>query len=446
MILISRRCVLVNRMPQPMELFAASQAAERLGRSDRLMEVILERGNLISAWKRVCDNKGASGVDGMEIDQLWDYLKRYWPTIKQDLLNTAYKPSPVRRVEIPKPDGGVRLLGIPTVLDRFIQQAISQVLGRIWEPFFSEYSYGFRPGRTAHQAVMQGKAYMVEGYTYVVDMDLSKFFDRVHHDRLMSRLAERIKDKSLLKLIRGYLRCGVMIEGVTVRSEEGTPQGGPLSPLLSNIVLDELDKELEKRGHRFVRYADDFMIYCKSRRSAERVKQSITKFLSAKLKLKVNEDKSAVSRPWLSKFLGFTYFHMCGQSKVRIHVKSLKRFKDKVRELTSRSRGKSLKRVIEELNQYITGWWGYFRLTEAKSFLKGLKIWIIRRLRSLVWKQWKNPKTRVVNLVRLGIAHEDAMLCGNARKKYWHMSKIKWVAIAMPEKYFTDRGLCLPGN
>jgi RNA-directed DNA polymerase len=445
MIVISRRCVLVNRMPQPMELFAASQAAERLGRSDRLMEVILDRENLIRAWKRVCGNKGAPGIDGMKIDQLWDFLKRHWQSIKQGLLSGAYKPQPVRRKEIPKPDGGVRLLGIPTVLDRFVQQAISQVLGHIWEPSFSEYSYGFRPGRTAHQAVMQGKRYMVEGYTYIVDMDLSKFFDRVNHDRLMSRLVKRISDRRVLKLIRGYLRCGVMIDGVSVRSEEGTPQGGPLSPLLSNIVLDELDKELEKRGHRFVRYADDFMIYCKSQKAAERIKQSITMFLSAKLKLKVNQDKSAVSRPWRRKFLGFTYFHMCGQSKVRIHAKSLNRLKDKVRELTSRSRGKSLKQVIENINQYVIGWWGYFRLTEAKSFLKGLKIWIMRRLRSLVWKQWKHSKTRVANLKKLGIAHEDAILCGNARKKYWRMSKIKWVAIAMPQRYFTERGLYLPG-
>ena len=435
----------MNRAPQPMELFAASQAAERLGRSDRLLETILERENLIRAWKRVCDNKGAPGVDGMKIEQLWGHLKGHWPTIKQDLLNGAYKPQPVRRVEIPKTDGGVRLLGIPTVLDRFIQQAVSQVLGVIWEPFFSEYSYGFRPGKTAHQAVMQGKGYMIEGYTYVVDMDLSKFFDRVNHDRLMSRLAGRIEDKRVLKLIRGYLRCGVMIEGVSVSSEEGTPQGGPLSPLLSNIVLDELDKELERRGHRFVRYADDFMIYCKNRMAAERVKLSITKFLSVKLKLVVNQDKSAIGRPWLRKFLGFTYFQMCGQSKVRVHAKSLNRFKNRVREVTSRSRGKSLKQVIDELNQYFLGWWGYFRLTEAKSFLKGLKIWIMRRLRSLVWKQWKNPNTRVANLKKLGISHVNAMLCGNARKKYWHMSKIKWVAIAMPERFFTDRGLYLPG-
>jgi len=436
----------VNRRPQQMELFPASQIAERLGNNDRLMEMILERNNIIRAWKQVCANKGAPGVDGMKTNQLGNYLAKHWPEIEQDLLNCRHKPLPVKRKEIPKPDGGVRLLGIPTVLDRFIQQAISQILEQVWEPFFSECSYGFRPGRSAHDAVIQGKRYMVEGYTYVVDMDLSKFFDRVSHDRLMSRLANKIKDKRVLKVIRQYLRSGVMISGVTVPTEEGTPQGGPLSPLLSNIVLDELDKELEKRGHRYVRYADDFMIFCKSRKAAERVMQSITRFLTVKLKLKVNQDKSAVSRPWVRKFLGFTYFQMCGQSKIRIHAKSMKRFKDKVRELTSRKRGKSLWQVIQELNQYFRGWWNYFQLTEAKSFLKGLKIWIMRRLRSLVWKQWKNPKTRVRNLEKFGIAHHDAMLCGNARKKYWRMSKIKWVAIAMPERYFIDKGLYLPGN
>jgi group II intron reverse transcriptase/maturase len=429
-----------------MEMFAASRMAERLGESDRLMEMILERHNIIRAWKQVCANKGAPGVDGMRTDQLGKYLARHWPKIEQDLLNGTHKPLPVKRKEIPKPDGGVRLLGIPTVLDRFIQQAISQIVEQVWESAFSEFSYGFRPGRSAHDAVIQGKRYMLDGYTYVVDMDLSKFFDRVNHDRLMSRLAARIKDKRVLKVIRQYLRSGVMIEGVAVCTEEGTPQGGPLSPLLSNIVLDELDKELEKRGHRYVRYADDFMIYCKSLKAAERVKQSITRFLTVKLKLKVNQEKSDVSRPWLRKFLGFTYFQMCGQSKIRIHAKSMERFKDKVRELTSRKRGKSLWQVIQELNRYFRGWWNYFRLTEAKSFLKGLKIWIMRRLRSLVWKQWKNPKTRVRNLEKLGIMHRDAMLCGNARKKYWRMSKIKWLAIAMPEKYFIDKGLYLPGN
>jgi len=429
-----------------MEMFAASQFAERLGESDRLMERILKRDNTIMAWKRVWANKGAAGVDGMTTGQLGKYLGKYWPKIEKDLLNGTHKPLPVKRKEIPKPDGGVRLLGIPTVLDRFIQQAISQIVEQIWDPSFSESSYGFRPGKSAHGAVMQGKRYMQEGYTYVVDMDLSKFFDRVNHDRLMSRLATKIKDKRVLKLIRQYLRSDVMVQDIVTHTVEGTPQGGPLSPLLSNIVLDELDKELEKRGHKFVRYADDFMIFCRSLKAAERVQESITRFLTGRLKLKVNEEKSAVSRPWLRKFLGFTYFQMCGQSKIRIHAKSIKRFKDKVRDLTSRKRGKSLWQVMKDLNLYFRGWWNYFRLAEAKSFLKGLKIWIMRRLRSLIWKQWKNPRTRVRNLEKLGIAHRDAMLCGNARKKYWRMSKIKWVAIAMPEKYFITKGLYFPGN
>ena len=432
--------------PQQMEMFVASQLSERLGGSDRLMERILERNNIIRAWERVRANKGAPGVDGMTTGQLGRYLKKHWPKIEKSLLNGTHKPMPVRRKEIPKPDGGMRFLGIPTVLDRFIQQAIAQIVEQVWEPLFSESSYGFRPSKSAHEAVLQGKRYMLGGYTHIVDMDLSKFFDRVNHDRLMSRLATKIKDKRLLKLIRRYLRSGVMDGELAIITEEGTPQGGPLSPLLSNIVLDELDKELEKRGHKFVRYADDFVIYCKSRKAAERVRAGITRFLTVKLKLKVNEDKSAVSRPWLRKYLGFTYFQMCGQSKIRIHAKSMKRFKDKVRELTSRKRGRSLRQVIEDLNQYFRGWWNYFRLTEAKSFLKGLKIWILRRLRSLIWKQWKNPQTRALNLEKLGIAHEDAMLCGNARKKYWRMSKVKWVAIAMPEKYFIAQGLYLPGN
>ena len=436
----------MNRQPQQMELFPASQIAERLGRNDRLMEMILERNNIIRAWKQVCANDGAPGVDGMKTAQLGSYLAKHWPKIEQDLLNCRHKPMPVKRVEIPKPDGGVRLLGIPTVLDRCIQQAIAQILEQVWDPLFSEVSSGFRPDRSAHDAVIQGKWYMIEGYTSVADLDLSKFFDRVNHDRLMSRLADKIKDKLVLKLIGQYLRSGVMISGVKVPSEEGTPQGGPLSPLLSNIVLDELDKELEKRGHKFVRYADDFRIFCKSQKAAERVMESITRFLTVKLKLKVNQDKSAVTRPWIGKFLGFTYFQMCGQSKIRIHAKSIKRFKDKVRELTRRKRGRSLWQVIQELNQYFRGWWNYFRLAEARYFLKGLKVWILRRLRSLVWKQWKNPKTRVRNLKKLGIAHEYAMTCGNARKKYWHMSKIKWVAIAMPERYFIEKGLYLPGN
>ncbi|WP_246805321.1 group II intron reverse transcriptase/maturase [Desulfosarcina cetonica] len=436
----------MNITPQQMEMFVASRLAERLGGKERLLELILERRNVLRAMNQVVANKGAPGVDGMKTNHLKGYLKRHWPKIKQDLLNGDYRPLPVRRKEIDKPDGGVRLLGIPTVLDRLIQQAIAQMLEQVWDPTFSEYSYGFRPGRSAHDAVLQAKGYLLDGYTYVVDMDLSKFFDRVHHDRLMSRLATKIRDKRVLKLIRRYLTAGTMIEGLVSPSIEGTPQGGPLSPLLSNIVLDELDKELEKRGHKFVRYADDFRIYCKSRKAAERVNKSITKVVTAKLKLKVNEEKSAVSRPWLRKFLGFTFISMCGQTKIRIHQKTFSRFKERVRELTDRNQGKSLDRIIKELNQYLVGWWNYYRLTEARSVFKSIKTWIIRRLRCLVWKQWKNPRTRVRNLEKRGIAHKVAMLCGNARKKYWRMSKVKWVMFALPPRYFFERGLFLPAQ
>jgi RNA-directed DNA polymerase len=436
----------MNIKPQQMEMFVASRLAERLGGNGRLLERIVERRNMLGAMNRVMANKGAPGVDGMKANHLKGYLKRHWPKIRRDLLNGAYRPLPVRRKEIDKPDGGVRLLGIPTVLDRCIQQAIAQVLEQIWDPTFSEYSYGFRPGRSAHDAVLQAKCYLLDGYTHVIDMDLSKFFDRVNHDRLMSRLAAGIRDKRVLKLIRRYLTAGVMVEGLVSPGIEGTPQGGPLSPLLSNIVLDELDKELESRGHKFVRYADDFMIYCKSRKAAERVARSITKFVTVKLKLKVNETKSAVSRPWLRKFLGFTFISMCGQTKIRIHRKTLQRFKDRVRELTNRNRGRSLLQIIEELNRYLIGWWNYYRLTEARHVFKSLNGWIIRKLRCLVWKQWKNPRTRVRNLEKLGLSHKDAMKCGNARKKYWRMSKVKWVIFALPNRYFFERGLFLPAQ
>jgi RNA-directed DNA polymerase len=432
--------------PQQMEMFIASQTAERLGANVRLLEIILERRNMFSALKQVRANKGAPGIDKISVDQIGGYLRRHWPKIKADLLNGNYNPLPVRRKEIDKPDGGVRLLGIPIVLDRIIQQAIAQIVEQIWDPTFSEFSYGFRPRRSAHDAILQSKQYLLDGYTYVVDTDLSKFFDRVHHDRLMSRLATKIKDKRVLKLIRRYLNAGTMINGVITHADEGTPQGGPLSSLLSNIVLDELDKALEARGHKFVRYADDFRIYCKSLKAAQRVKSSITKFLIVKLRLKVNEEKSAVSRPWLRKFLGFTFFHMYGQSKIRIHAKAIERFKQRVRELTNRSSGKSLDQVVKELNMYLRGWWNYFRIAEARYILKALKTWILRRLRCFVWKQWKIPRTRVRNLKKLGIDHEHAMTCGNARKKYWRMSKVKWVAIAMPELYFIKKGLYLPGN
>ncbi len=436
----------MNIRPQQMEMFIASQMSESLGGNDRLLEMILDRRNMFMALKQVCANKGAPGIDKITVDQIGVYLRRHWPKIRAALLDGSYQPLPVRRKEIDKPDGGVRLLGIPTVLDRVIQQAIAQMVGQIWDPIFSEFSYGFRPGRSAHDALLQSKQYLLDGYTYVVDMDLSKFFDRVNHDRLMSRLASRMADKRVLKLIRGYLNAGTMINGVVIYTDEGTPQGGPLSPLLSNVVLDELDKELEARGHKFVRYADDFRIYCKSLKAAERVYASITRFLTVRLRLKVNEEKSAVSRPWLRKFLGFTFFHMYGQSKIRIHAKTTERFKRRVRELTDRNCGKSLHQVVKELNMYLRGWWNYFRLAEARHILKALKTWTIRRLRCLVWKQWKNPRTKVHNLEKLGIDHAHAMTCGNARKKHWRMSKVKWGVIAMPERYFIEKGLYLPGN
>ena len=435
----------MNRMPQQRELFVASQLAESLGGSPRLMERILERRNMFRAIKRVRANKGAPGVDGMTVNQLSGYLKRHWLKIKEDLLNDEYRPLPVRRKEIDKPDGGVRLLGIPTVLDRVIQQAIAQIIEQVWDPAFSESSHGFRPGRSQRDAVLRAKSYLLDGYTHSVDMDLSKFFDRVNHDRLMSRLALKIQDKRVLKLIRRYLTAGTMISGLVNPSIEGTPQGGPLSPLLSNIVLDELDKELESRGLHFVRYADDFVIYCKSRKAAERVRQSITEFITVKLKLKVNEDKSAVSRPWLRKFLGFTFISMCGQTKIRIHRKAIQRFKERVRELTDRNCGKSIQQIIEKLNLYLKGWWNYYRLAEARYIFKALNNWIIRRLRCIVWKQWKNPRTKVRNLLKRGISHKYAVSCGNARKKHWRMSRVKWVIIALPKQYFIFLGLFLPG-
>ena len=433
-------------MQQPPEITVAYLFTEHLAGGPRLMEMILERENMFTAIKRVRGNKGAPGIDNMTVDQLPGYFRRHWLKIREELLNGNYKPLPVKRKEIPKPDGGVRLLGIPTVLDRLIQQAIAQVLQQIWDPTFSNSSFGFRPGRSQRQAIRRAKSYLLSGYKHIVDMDLSKFFDRVNHDRLLSRLATKIEDKRVLKLIRRYLTAGIMIDGLVSPSSEGTPQGGPLSPLLSNIVLDELDKELEKRELNFVRYADDFVIYLKSRKAAVRVMNSITKFITNKLKLKVNEEKSAVSRPWLRKFLGFTFISMCGQTKIRIHKKTIKRFKERIRELTDRNCGKSMAQIIYKLNLYLRGWWNYYSLSETRYFLKSLNGWIIRRLRCVLWKQWKNPRTKIRNLLKRGVSHKYAVSCGCARKKHWRMSRVKWVIVALPNKYFLDLGLYLPGN
>jgi RNA-directed DNA polymerase len=327
--------------------------------AEQLMEEVCERENCKRALKRVKANEGSPGVDGMTVHDLVGYLKQHWPAIREQLLNGTYRPQPVRRVEIPKPDGGVRKLGIPTVLDRFVQQAVMQVLQGRWDRTFSNHSYGFRPGRSAHQAVAQAQQYIAEGYRWVVDLDLEKFFDRVNHDKLIARIAARVSDQRMLKLIRAFLKAGVMEHGLVSPVDEGTPQGGPLSPLLSNIVLDEFDRELERRGLRFARYADDSNIYVRSRRAGERVMASITRFITTKLKLKVNEQKSAVARPWERKFLGFS-FTANREPKRRIAPKAVLRFKGKVRELTGRTRGVKVEKMAKELGQYLRGWIGYF--------------------------------------------------------------------------------------
>lgn len=408
--------------------------------TSNLLDMILERNNMMKAYKRVISNKGSHGVDGMKVDELRPFLKNKWPTIKEELLEGKYKPEPVRRVEIPKPDGGIRLLGIPTVLDRLIQQAIAQVLSGVYNHTFSNNSYGFRPRLGAKDAVLAAQEYMNEGYTWVVDIDLEKFFDRVNHDILMSKLGKRIGDKRVLRLIRRYLESGVLINGLKVSTEEGTPQGGPLSPLLANIMLDELDKELEKRGHRFCRYADDCNIYVKSRSAGNRVMASISNFIEKKLRLKVNESKSAVDRPGKRKFLGFTFYCNEDEIRIRIHDKSTKRFKEKVKEITNRNKGISMEYRIHRLNQITTGWVNYFGLADAKGRMKSLDKWIRRRLRACYWKQWKKIKTKHDNLVKLGTDNSKAWEYANTRKSYWRISNSPILSTTLTNKYFDNIG------
>ncbi|MFS8536057.1 MAG: group II intron reverse transcriptase/maturase, partial [Limnochordales bacterium] len=404
------------------------------------MNQILSRENMLQALKRVEQNKGSHGVDMMPVQNLRQHIVENWLSIKEAILKGTYEPMPVRRVEIPKPDGGVRLLGIPTVTDRLIQQAIAQVLSKVYDPTFSENSYGFRPNRSAHDAVRKAKEYIRDGHRWVVDMDLEKFFDKVNHDRLMGTLAKRIQDKPLLKLIRKYLQSGVMINGVVSSTLEGTPQGGPLSPLLSNIVLDELDKELERRGHKFVRYADDCNIYVKSKRAGLRTMASIQRFIEGKLRLKVNEKKSAVDRPWKRKFLGFSFtFHK--EPKVRIAKESLKRMKNKVREITSRKMPYPMEYRIQKLNQYLMGWCGYFALADTKSIFLELDKWIRRRLRMCLWKNWKKPKTKIRNLIQLGVPQWQAYEWGNTRKSYWRISNSPILHRTLGNSYWRNQGL-----
>lgn len=405
-----------------------------------LMGQILSRENLQAAIKRVEANKGAAGVDGVTTRQLREYVQKHWPEIKLKLQEGTYKPSPVRKVEIPKPEGGVRVLGIPTVIDRLIQQAILQVLTPLFDPGFSPHSYGFRPGKRGHDAVQQARKYIEEGYCIVVDIDLEKFFDRINHDILMSRVARKVKDKKVLKLIRSYLNSGIMVEGIRVRTEEGTPQGGPLSPLLANILLDDLDKELERRLLRFCRYADDCNIYVKTKRAGERVKQSITRYLEKKLRLKVNEVKSAVDRPWKRKFLGFSFYKQ-KVIKVRIAPKSLKRLKNKIREITNPTWSISMNERIQRLNQYLTGWIGYYALADTPSVLEGLEEWIRRRLRLCLWLQWKRVRTRIRELKALGLKKSQAEEIANTRKGAWRTTKTPHLHKALGNAYWQSQGL-----
>lgn len=405
-----------------------------------LLEEVLERNNMLLALKRVISNKGSHGVDGMKIDELREHIKKHWDTIKAKILESKYNPSPVRRVEIPKVDGGVRLLGIPTVQDRLIQQAIAQVLSRIYEPLFSNNSFGFRPRRGAKDAVTKSKQYINEGNRWVIDMDLEKFFDKVNHDILMGKLEKKIKDKRLLSLIRKYLKSGILINGVSVTSAEGTPQGGPLSPLLANIMLDELDKELEKRGHKFCRYADDNNVYVKSKRAGIRVMESMIKLIENKLKLKVNKDKSAVDFVSKRNFLGFSFYFAKGGAEIRIHEKSIKRFKDKIKFYTNRNIGISMESRLKKLNQIMMGWINYYGIANAVAKLKELDKWIRRRLRACIWKQWKKISTRHRNLVKLGINKYKAWEYANTRKGYWRISKSPILSKSLNNKYLESLG------
>ena len=413
--------------------------------TDRLMEEVLHSENLSRALQRVVSNKGAPGVDGMTVAELPDHLRAHWPVIRERLMNVTYIPSPILRKDIEKPGKGkgTRMLGIPTVLDRFIQQAILQVLTPIFDPGFSDHSFGFRPGRSAHQAVHQARGYMEEGYQWVVDVDLEKFFDKVNHDILMSRVARKVKDKRLLKLIRRFLRAGIMDHGLTTPREMGTPQGGPLSPLLSNVLLDDLDKELERRGHRFCRYADDCNVYVKSRAAGERVMESLKRFLTGKLRLKVNEKKSAVDRPSNRKFLGYsvTRHLFPRQPRLRPAPETIRRAKDKVRKITKEGRGRSIHTTIEELNRYLRGWMGYYRLVEVVGDFKRLDAWIRRRLRRILWSHWKTPRNRQRQLRKLGLSGTLLDEVKNTGRGAWRNAKGRPMNFGISNKRLRQWGL-----
>ncbi len=403
---------------------------------EQIMEKVVDRDNLLTALRNVKRNGGSPGIDGMTVKELPECLKRKWPKIRRQLMSGTYVPLPVRRVEIPKPGGGIRQLGIPTVLDRFIQQALLQVLQQEWDATFSEFSYGFRPKRSAHQAIKQSQRYLEQGYRWVVDMDLEKFFDRVNHDKLMSEVQKRVSDRRVNTLILRFLRSGIEHEGKLLITEMGTPQGGPLSPLLANLMLDNLDRELEHRGHRFVRYADDCNIYIKSKRAGSRVLRSISLFLSSHLKLSVNEAKSAVDRPWKRQFLGFT---LSSRLNRRISSKAIKRFKSRIREITRRVRGRRIEVIVRELRRFMLGWQAYFNFTEVRYTLKELDSWIKRRLRCYLWKQWGRRGYR--ELLKRGVSRDLAWNTAKSAHGPWRLSRSPGLAFALPAKYFARLGL-----
>ena len=406
----------------------------------RQMEAVVEPHNLRQAYKQVMRNKGAAGVDGLTVFALKAWLQQHWPSVKRALLAGEYLPRAIRKVEIPKPQGGVRLLGIPTVLDRLIQQALLQVLQAQFEPHFSEHSYGFRPGRNAWQAVQSAQSYIQEGRRWVVDLDLEKFFDRVNHDILMSRLARKIKDKRVLKLIRRFLEAGMMSEGIIKARAQGTPQGSPLSPLLSNILLTDLDRELEKRGHRFCRYADDCNIYVASKTAGEKAMTAVSDYLEKQLKLQVNRDKSAVARPWDRKFLGYSVtWHK--QARLKIAETSLKRLKDKVREIVVGNASRNVAQTISTLNPVLRGWISYFRLTEVKGILQEVDGWIRRKLRCLLWRQWKRPATRNKMLQRRKLDATRAWKSASNGRGAWWNAGASHMNAAYPKSYFDQMGL-----
>jgi RNA-directed DNA polymerase len=407
---------------------------------ERLLERILSRDNLNLAYQKVKANKGSHGVDGMTVDKLLSHLKQHGEELRQSILRGEYQPQPVRRVEIPKPDGGVRLLGIPTVVDRVIQQAIAQELTKIFDPDFSESSYGFRPGKSAHQAVIAAREHIEQGYSWTVDIDLEKFFDKVNHQKLMELVGKKVKDGRVLKLISRYLESGIMMNGVKVKSEEGTPQGGPLSPLLANIMLDELDKELEKRGHKACRYADDCNIYVRSQRAGERVMEGISHFIEDTLKLKINRKKSAVDRPSRRKFLGFSFYKREGKVGNYIPQKPIQRFKNKVKEITARSNGRSMEERQERLNWLITGWVNYFRIADMRRVAKELDMWIRRRIRMCYWKQWKKVGARYNNLMKLGILKGKAWEYANSRKGCWRIAGSYVLDKSLTNQYLEEEG------